>query len=270
MKSFSASEELIEIYTIHGRLYWKNVLLLFFVIYIKFGGVENLSIKPFVINSAVVLNLLAAFSTLNRTLMIGVVIFVLFTIYNSDTSRAMLIKSWEYFRWSLGILISIMLVANIDKRLYHLIELRLFGDGHGLEKVYENAVLLGRVNNYEQYVASISNYFPFGQGLGQCFSINANLVDIYTSDISLISFLLPFGIFGIIILVIFIRRLFHLINDIRFPLNRKERYSLNLLLIVSLLMSLNIDLFSRDNFIIFFSFLVMTLKNSQKSLFNLH
>ena len=148
-----------------------------------------------------------------------------------------------------------------------LIEVRFLGSGD-VTNVYSKAVVANRLGMYEQYMQSIVHHFPLGQGVGRPFSSSLG-IDLYSTDISFMAFLLPFGLVGLLIFGLFIYKIFANIDQCRWTISDQTRKSLFLFVGIFLLMSLNIDFFSRNNFVIYLAALIMSLRVSLGSIVNM-
>lgn len=264
-KMLSSSEKLVSMTTIHGRLYWANATLFFFVLLSFMLQQKEKYISKVIMSIAFVLTFACLFNTLNRTMMIGLALFVVGYIFLEKRITVSIKRSIKVI--SIGILCILIIfgIMSFNPKVNHLIEKRYIGSGYGVEQVYEAAVIIGRFPIYEQYINSIKTYFPVGQGLGRPFSIRQNGDGVPITDISIISFLLPFGLLGLILFCIFIYTLFRLVSRANNCISEREIHTIKLFLIISLVMSLNIDLFSRNNFVIYLTVLVLTLQNNVNS-----
>jgi len=257
--ALASSEEVTEIVLTHGRLYWTNSCLTFFMA--LFLMAHNVDIPKRKVLLAFLISFAAMFNTFNRTVIIGMLLFMLGYL----VSEKGLIRKFKKLFLISGIIllavIVIILASHIDERIIKLIQLRYLGYGD-INNVYYHALEQRRYPLYAQYLYSLKEYFPLGQGLGRPFSIHFTGEPIYTSDISLISFVLPFGVFGFAIFSFFSYKLYSLIGSLKNTKWAKESHLIALMLTVFLLMSLNIDFFSRNNFVIYFVVLLLSLRNS--------
>ncbi len=244
-----------------GRMYWTNVpLTLFVLLYFSVCDPDS-RIPRWLAGLALVLSLSATFNTLDRTIMAGIVTFLIGTILIARDWHEVLRRVKQFFAFAVllaGCTASLMMASS---RLRDLVFLRYLGRGAGPERIYQVDFLLGRMTLYRQYWASITNHFPWGQGFGRPYSVVwGNQTPV--TDISVMSFVLPLGIFGVVIFAVFLRQLWRLVNanaGQQFP-----HYSrvLKLLMVVALLVSLNMDIFSRNNFVVLLTLLVLCLGNN--------
>ena len=161
--------------------------------------------------------------------------------------------------------IIVIVLMQVDSRVADLIRVRSLGIGSGAD-VAENAAVVGRLLIYQQYAQSLATYFPIGQGLGRPFSNLVLTGPIYTSDVSLMSFVLPFGILGVVALGAFVASLAVVIRSLHGRLERGSRFVLLSFLGVFVLMAFNIDYFAQNNFVVFFAALLMSLHRERAPL----
>jgi len=263
-KMLSRSEWLVPITIVYGRLYWKNSTLTFFVLLFLLLPKKKRPVNKIVMTIALLLSFSALFNTVCRTLMIGLVVFIVGYVFLEKQIPLIFRRSAKIFVLAiLGFLIFFSLVS-INPKIFQLVEERYLGSGHGSKQVYETAIVKGRFYIYDQYARSIKTYFPIGQGLGKPFSIGKDGTKVPITDISIMAFLLPFGVLGLIVFCAFIYMLFRLASRGANFVGAKNVRLVKLLLVVSLIMSLNIDLYSRNNFVIYVTMLVLTLQNRSK------
>ena len=260
-KMLSSSEEVVSITTIYGRLYWANATLFFFVLLSFMLPQKKIHVNKVIMIIALLLTFACLFNTLNRTMMIGLSLFLVGYIFLEKRITLSIKRAVKVMGIiTLGILIIFGTMSFIPQ-VNSLIEKRYMLSGYGFDQVYETAIVMGRFPIYEQYANSIKTYFPIGQGLGRPFSIRPNGDEVPIADISVLSFLLPFGLLGLIAFCVFIYTLFRLVSMRNNCINERGIRIIKLFIIISLIISLNIDLFSRNNFVIFVTMFVLTLQN---------
>lgn len=260
--SFSASEEVIEV-TKAGRMYWENLFLIYFLIAIFFSATHN----SFLLWFSFIFSFVALFVVLSRTHLLMVPIFILVLLVNSSESIVKIIKYLCITALAIMVIgVLLYYLIDYDERIARLVNSRFFGEG-SMATVYENAVLDNRSPLYEQYWESIISYFPFGQGLGKPFAIYIS--EHYTADISLVSFMIPFGILGAIIFFVFIKNIFTLIekapNHSYFA--TRLRGALFIMTWIWILASFNDDVFSRKDSVIYLAiFSVLTFSSNSRKM----
>ena len=143
-------------------------------------------------------------------------------------------------------------IANEEMRI--LFYTRFFG-GDDISTEFENAFFIGRSLNYEQYYSKFIASFPFGQGLGHPLSVTLLEDEIYTSDISIVSFVLPLGVFGILLLIGYLKVVLKFFSAFRreFPSSKAPKVYV-LMIFVTLFASLNVDMYSRNIFVVYLAY----------------
>jgi len=247
--SFSAvnAEEVAEVAAL-GRMYWQNAFLVYFVIAIFFSSSQK-TIFLWVVLISVTIALIA---TVSRTSLVLAAVFIFFLLVFNPTTTREKIKNLIFLILAfLAILMLMYYLFIYDNRLSELFDSRFLGKGN-LASVYEEAILRNRMDYYNQYWEKIINYFPIGQGLGQPFAISMRGDYAYITDISLISFILPFGILGAVLFFVFIQNIFTLIRrapNISYFLSRL-RNALFIMVYIWIFISFNDDIFSRKDSVI--------------------
>jgi len=261
-KMLSSSEDLLRLTFSSGYLYWPNSTIIFFIVLFILLPEKKIRIKKPILSLILLFCLWALFYTFNRTMMIGLIIFLFGyaflkkdKIFKKDYSNVFVL---------ILILLVVICIAFSSPVIRSLVIRRYFGSGYGFRQIYELSIVNQRYSLYNQYLESLRSYFPIGQGLGRPFSIGWDGVNIFVTDISFVQFLLPFGVFGIFIFYSFLRTLFKLTLMQKKFINPSKINLIVLLLGVMLVVSLNFDVYVRNNFVIFATVLVLTLQNSRK------
>lgn len=262
-KMLSASSEVVTLTTVHGRLYWTNSGLVFFVILMAMLLKREVHVNKAIISIALLFTIAGLLNTVNRTMVIALIFLLGGYVFGEKHMVSFIRRSKKAI--ALGIIAVLIIIGlmSVFPKVNFLIKNRYLGFGFGFAHLFETEITRERIPIYAQYERSIKKYFPVGQGLGSPFHIRWDGIGVYTSDISFMSFLLPFGLIGFILFFVFIYSLFRLISKAKDKINERTIRILKLFLIVSVIASLNIDLFSRNNFVIFTSMLVLTLQNGK-------
>jgi hypothetical protein len=239
-----------------GRMYWESAGLSFFVI----AAVLISSKNRLLLFSALLLVFFGILLTQSRTILAALLLF--YAIGHSIILKKPL-KATIYAAIVATILLLLFLAAA-DDRMRDLFYTRFFIGGDAADE-YERSFLINRVVTYFQYWNSIASSFPFGQGLGKPLSVTLYGADIYTSDISFISFLLPFGILGLILFVFYLRIVWKYISAFgtAYP-NNKLAPIFFVMVLTTMLLSLNLDIYSRNIFVIYLSFFASLLFQASK------
>jgi len=260
------SEELVSLTTIQGRLIWGNAGLTFFVIVVFMLPKKKTTVNKTIMWIAIFLTLVGLASSNNRTMIFALAFLLLGYVFLEKHIMSFIKRSRKAISLGIIAVLIIFILISVSPKIYFLMEKRYLGSGYRFKNVIEQSLIRERIPIYTQYLESIKAYFPLGQGLGKPFHIRRDGTRVPISDISIISFLLPLGLMGLIIFFLFIYSLFRLVSKSKSYIGEKEIRIVKLFLIISLIMSLNIDLFSRNNFVIFLSMFVLTLKNDSSYL----
>lgn len=233
-----------------GRLYWDGSVLSLIVVFLFFNNYRIWKGKASIFGLAVVLA--AALATQNRTIALAIAVMIAYfmRIGFRGIFYLSLICAAGYFFFEY--------LPDNAKTLF--LTRFFFGDAGG---EFERAFEVGRIVLYEQYFETIGEHFLFGAGLG--FPLSYSYIggfSIYTSDISLVSFLVPFGLFGLVLIIWFLRGICVGIVALRLEVSSAYRRNLMVLFIVSLLVSLNIDIFSRSVFVLVLVALIFNTKSA--------
>jgi hypothetical protein len=241
-----------------GRLNWMNVPLTLFMLLFYSIRSRYWRINGCVAMIALVLSAVATFNTLNRTMMAGVAVLLTGTTFlaKGGPSRARSVVRLLAISLLFAAVVVTLMVA--DSRVEELVARRYAANGEGTEQIYQHDIEQSRMFEYRDYVNSVSSYFPWGQGLGRPYSKSTG-IDLATSDISLMSFLLPFGFCGVLMYGAFVWALWRTIGHDWANLPLQWSRGVKLLIVVSLFMSLNMDLYSHNNFVVLLTFLVLCL-----------
>lgn len=262
--SFATMENVADV-SEWGRLYWINSVLTFFVMLTFFE--EHIQLNRLLLFFAFIATLSTTFSTLSRTMILGVLIFLLYAGLCSRNVRLF----GKRFLYIIIVISSLLLIIyfsiHADKRLSSLTDARFFGRGNP-SSVYTEDLELNRFLLYAQYYQIIRDNIIFGQGLGLPMAVSATNNPVPVADISLVAFIIPFGLFGLAILVMFLRRLFSIINNAKLSITVSTKKNIRIILLMFIGISFNVDVFSRNNFIIFFSTLLMIVDYNERLAFH--
>jgi hypothetical protein len=249
--AFEASEDVAVIAVELGRLYWANGLIVFLVV-ARFLIDRRGSLLDWVI---LVVAVGAVFNTVSRTVIATMLVFwtVSWILLSRRTAR----DFGAIVLVAVLVLSATVVALSLDDRLSEAVSRRFLGEGD-IGAVYEEAIVVNRLVMYEQYLESLLVNFPVGQGLGKPFSTIPN--EAFITDISLLSFLLPFGLLGGTLLITFIALAWATSRSSnRTDYGDRWAVAMRLILVVFVLMSLNLDVFSRNNAVIWYAVLLNLL-----------
>lgn len=241
-----------------GRMYWSNAFLLYFLIIFLYFQKNMSGPWRYLLLLSVLVCFVGVFNTLNRTVIAGLLVIFGGSMFIEKRFGGVLKRAIIISTGVSVFLLVIVAMSSVEERVRNLVELRYFGEGGGPEAIVEKSLLASRVVLYSDYLESIRNYFPVGQGLGRPYSTSFGK-EYYTTDISVASFVVPFGILGLITFASFIMALYGKVNRAKPGLLPKQIVMIKVLLLSSILVSLNVDLYSRNNFVIFITMLVLAL-----------
>lgn len=241
------NEEVADIFGA-GRLYWDGGSLSLFAIFLFFSSPYLRKNKAPIIGLVVVL--LAIFATQNRTMALACAVLLVYYIKISFRTLFLVL--------AIGV-IGYIFFGYLSEDARDLFLNRFFFGNAAKE--FERAFEVGRVGLYEQYLDIIKSHVIFGAGLGFPLSYNQiNGVSVYISDVSIVSFFVPFGLFGLVLFFYLLRCIYCGIVALRHGAGVIYAKNLMILFIVSLFISLNIDVFSRDVFILVLVALIFSMK----------
>lgn len=232
------------------RLMWENGAVIFVLIPALFL-MRNSALRMLLICFVAV----GLLSVMNRTIIAGIgFYFLLFLIVRrSHISQAKIL----YFSAGFLLIMIIFSIIAINYREIGTIFMSRFLDKEGLIMAGETRLPL-----YEQYFANIMKSFPWGLGLGiPVASLWGH--DAYYSDVSLLTFLIPLGLAGFCFCLAFIILLYRRIAKLN---DSYWRDLLTISVVTYIVVSLNVDIFSRNNAVIILAAFVSVLVERDKCL----
>lgn len=252
--AFSSSQEVSRIILEGGRMYWGSGALAFFGLAALM--IEKNKYKRYVLNFLVLIILTASLFTQNRTMLAGLILFYFCTqkyVFNRSIKATL----------SIFILLVVSLVFFIylsSDDMISLLQRRLFITDAS-DREFEDAFLIGRVSLYNQYLNAIQSSFPFGQGLGLPLSYGIfSGIPVFTTDISFVSFVLPFGLVGFILLFVFIFKIFNSFNKYaKVHAGDKSSKVFYFITLSATLVAFNVDIFSRNIFVVYLAVFAVLL-----------
>jgi hypothetical protein len=228
----------------HGRLYWGNSSLLLLCLPVMLATPTPRHLTLLTITT------LAMVNTFNRTILAGVALVVIGRIMLNRRVSAWL--RGIMVGGGLALLITVMALGLglFDARWERLARWRVPGFGTSLGAVWERAVEGDRRPIYQQLAQRFSGTFPWGLGLGRpLYRLGEQQRPFFSADLSLAAFALPFGLAGPLMLAFFLWTLTRALAE-----TAAAHQELGILLLPSLLagmaVSFNIDLLSRDPFVL--------------------
>lgn len=248
-----------------GRSPWGNATLVYITV-IALGYINEFPHRQqLVIKLAVFATVLGALATLSRTTMIGLLLIAMLAplVYYRKTAP----KLTYYFRMGfvlLFMLAGVLALSLANPRFGKSLALR-FAINVGVSEVVDSAITGNRDMLYDQYMERLVNGLPLGQGIGKPYAVIPERGAFYTVDNSYLSFMLPFGLVGMLILFGFLYQLKKLLGP-QSPDPALERFRKFMLLVVSvtMLIALNMDIFSRNNYVLFITLIALAFYNTRR------
>lgn len=196
-----------------------------------------------------------ALLTFNRTLLIGLLcmgIYLLLAGRKQIGLKAIPITGAIYFAGSYFL----TWWSEVNPSLRTLIDYRILffftGGSDTSGDVSTRGILYG------QYLDRLTHRYFLGQGLGV--PVSTYLGDSFWADITLVNIMVPFGVFGLILFVSFVRQIYSRIRT-RITEPRIQRLFL-LVLLLAIGISLNDDIWTHKSFAVYFVFLINSYQTS--------
>jgi O-antigen ligase len=252
---FWRSEDIYRQATAGGRLYWSNGCLTFFVLLALF--IKGKTVSAWLMLLTLVISVSALFAASSRTDLIGVCLFLGAAVLTSTRFSIAVKRAVVAGALILILVLSGIVLMGWDETFSSMADARFFGQGN-LESVYATAITDVRKPLYEAYAEILRKSFLLGQGIGLPFIVQPNGEGVFVTDVAVLSFLLPFGVLGLVLFADFLRVLSVLLLSGGRSFDWDSRKISIVMLGVFFLMGLNADVFSRNNFVVFFTCFAFT------------
>jgi hypothetical protein len=209
------------------------------------------------------LGLIASFTRTSIFAGIGLVIVLFFYSYIFRNGKK--IKKILIFLL-IGIIfcLSVWFFFKLDNRLYILFQNRVINLISGTANI--DLDIHTRKLLFEEYINRFTANPIFGQGLGVPFSYSSGIS--YWADITLVSFILPFGLLGLFSIILYFFVLFKMILYSKVGYLKKVTNSILVLACIGIAISLNDDIWSHKSFVIYFSMIASVLYTNAKVIRN--
>ncbi|MDY6987187.1 MAG: hypothetical protein SWQ30_03940 [Thermodesulfobacteriota bacterium] len=257
--ALASNQEAVAISVVHGRLCWSNAVLTF----VALAYLATRQKRDAFLYICCLLCVFGVLLTLNRTLPPFLVLFYVVAQYFVRKKVSKTFAGLAALSLGAGVLI----FWFADDRYFDLFSLRFLGHG-SLASIYERSILYGRALVYERYLGIVMDTFPIGQGLGVPY-FRTFVRNVYITDNSFLAFVLPFGVLGASFFLYFIKNLWGASDKRLYG----TEYDINLacvlriMIVMLLLVSLNIDVFSRNNMTVILAFLMSLLSSKKANMF---
>ena len=234
-----------------GRMYWYTSSASLCVPLIL-----SVTGKRLVAWTAVVVTAVGVILTMNRSMMLSYLLILVAVMVVSKRSGLMRDAIFVAIA-TIGILFATWAAGLLPERALHTFQTRFSATPEELDR----ALLGTRVDLYQQYQQRIATSGILGQGLGHpaAEAHSAERQAPFTTDISLLTIWIPLGIPGLICLLAFVVTLFRLL---RTESCEPLRTQCSILLMVAGIASLNVDLWTRNVFVIAAAFLAASTAGS--------
>jgi len=239
-----------------GRNFWRGGG----VVYFSWMAVMLYRGRSRGFNVLLILSLIAAvlglISTFSRTHIIALIFFVLagLVIINPRLLKRVGLRFVviAVALWMVG-----SVYFSIDAKVPQLFESRVIGALTQGTKSLSDADVSLRQNRYEQYWERFIAHPILGQGLGAPYEIYPTIS--YYSDVTLVSFILPFGMIGLFCFGSFIYTMWKMLARVKQVDFRNISRTTILLIFTAFLVALNDNIFAYKPFIIYLAALIASI-----------
>ena len=249
----SYNEYSVQIFLNWGRAIWMNATITFFS-FLGFIYVNRRNrVRKLIYSLAIIVTFIGLFATFGRTVIFGFLLFIILLgikgVLNTKKYNKKMLNRWRIFFAFAGIVLSLNVLPLIDSRMSDLLEYRIYNLLKFKSSYFSDFEM--RKLLYTQYLERLEEHFLLGQGLGV--PLSTFPVQSCWSDVTLISFCLPFGIFGICSFVLFVSTLWKSLDKVKIPEFQPLAKALQILMFIALLISFNDDIWSHNFFVIYLS-----------------
>ena len=242
-----------------GRTFWRSGAAVYFVLVaIFFLRLRGIIAKSFLI-IAVIASFFGLLSTSSRTHSVAIIVLAILYLFYALKRRGFRNLQWVFLTIVLLVIFGKMFISAVG--LQDLLYARAMSVAKGT--VLLSSDFATRKIMYNDYLERLSNYFLLGQGLGVPFSMYP--VATFYSDVTLVSFGLTFGIIGLFSFGLFVYTILKELARVKNPYEIILARAIILLTVVLLAVSLNDDVWSRHPFVIYLSFVVVSLQKSENN-----
>lgn len=236
-----------------GRMYWTPAavaLLVPIIFVVPMRWFLRLLILIFV-TSAVAM-------TQSRTLLFVFSGLTLVMIAHGSRSH---LKTFGFIAFAL-LLIAALLYSIFDEQMIDGFMNRL-GLNDTFSSAIETATIDSRGEVFNYYIYQLQSYKVLGGGFGRPLFILADQTPIFTSDVSILSFYFPMGLVGLCLLFTFWWICWKRIRAASRDLHvHRVAVGLQWVLCIACIVSLNLDIFSRNLFVVLLAFLIAILRSN--------
>lgn len=232
-----------------GRVGWAGYIVTLPVI-AQLGFLDMYSRRQrLIMLTCIPIVLAGALLTFSRTLTVALVVLLAYLLY---ANRRKLGLKGAAMLGLLGLAGSYFIAwwETINPALIDLINNRIVSFFSGSSDISTD--VSGRMILYGEYLERLKSSYMLGQGIGV--PVSTAFGDATWADVTLVTFAVPFGVFGLALFVLFLKRLYARITTTID--DQRVRRLFTLVFVLGLAISLNDDIWSHKFFVVYLVFLV--------------
>ena len=235
-----------------GRLYWTPTavaLLVPLIFVVPMRWFLRLPILIFVTSAVAI--------TQSRTLLFMYSGLTLVMIAKGSRSH---LKTFGFIVFVL-LLIAALVFSICDEQMIESFMNR-FGLNDNFNSAIETATVVSRGEIFDYYIYQLQSYKVLGGGFGLPLFILKDQTPVFTSDVSVLSFYFPMGLVGLCLIFTFWWICWKRIRAAsRDPHVNSVAAGLQWVLCIACVVSLNLDIFSRNLFVVLLAFLIAIVRS---------
>jgi len=242
-----------------GRVFWLNApLSLIFVPAFLSTQYRSPKIRIALLIS-VIFVLLGAVSSFNRTIILAFIAYFVVHTYMQMQKRQSKNKR-KLILFLILLFIGLFFFLHINEKLWPLFSNRVLDLLAGRADLSSHWLI--RKVHYVQYIEKMSDSIIFGNGLGVPLSTYPETK--YWSDITFVSFMIPFGLLGLLGFSIFLAVILKILWRLRSSEFRSLGQQMIIVVIIGLFVSWNFDIWSHKTFVVFLIAIISSLDNARR------
>ena len=242
-----------------GRVGWIGGSNVFFIILLWLAPILSVR-RQIIVSLCLMVSLVAVLVSFSRTIIGSLFLFAICLFFLPSITSSWRKKVIYAVSLFMFLAIGVAWVITSNDKAARLFESRILGHGQ-FEQLTESDIV-GREILYRQYIKRLErNDFVLliGQGLGVPFSINNFGKKVSYTDVTFIAFLLTFGILGVISWGLLILEMWKALNVEKLSPVYGLAKGLKYIIIISILVSLNFNIWGTKSFVYYLSFIVSSV-----------